>query len=61
MIKWIINHAPAGVLAVLFYIAIGLGAAATRVQEAYYIVFRIPYYKGTGKFHYYVVRKSNVQ
>ena len=27
-----------------------------KVKELYYIVFKIPYYKGTDKSHYYVKR-----
>jgi hypothetical protein len=60
MIKWIVDHASAGVLTVLFHIIVAIGALEVRVREAYYKLAGIPYYKGRGKFHDYVVRKSDV-
>lgn len=43
-------------LLALFYIVIGIEWLSLKVREAYYILFRIPYYKGNGKFNDYLVR-----
>ena len=40
--------------------AIARTAAEARSRKAYYKIAGIPYYKGRGKFHDYVVRKSDV-
>jgi hypothetical protein len=39
-----------------FYLISTYCAIYERVKELYYIVFKIPYYKGTYKSHYYVKR-----
>jgi len=60
MIKRLAERIIESMLIAMFYLAIWLSAFAENVKEFYYIVFRIPYYKGKGKFHKYVVRKSSV-
>ena len=60
MIKRLAERILDSMLTALFYLAIWFSAFAENVKEFYYIVFRIPYYKGRDKFHDYVVRKSDV-
>ena len=44
------------ILIPIFYFIIWFGALQEKIKQIYYIIFRIPYYKGQGKFHLYIKR-----
>jgi hypothetical protein len=39
-----------------FWLLINYSSLHEKIKELYFIVFKIPYYKGQGKFHPYVTR-----